>query len=42
MIFEPGGGNAHGIDEFVNLDQVTECEKVLARVIMDWCGYSAG
>lgn len=39
VIFGPDGGNAHGIDEFVNLDQVTECVKVLARVIMDWCGH---
>ena len=37
LTFGPDGENIHGIDEFVNLDSLVECTKVLASFIVDWC-----
>jgi len=39
VIFGPGGGNAHGADEFVYLDDVIATQKILALTILQWCGY---
>ncbi len=36
--FGPNGGNIHGVDEYVDIDSVLDCTKVLAAFIMDWCG----
>jgi acetylornithine deacetylase len=41
VVFGPGGDNAHGFDEYVLLDDVIKCEKVIAQTILAWCGYSA-
>lgn len=38
VVFGPGGGNAHGFDEYVSLDDVIKCEKVIAQTIVSWCG----
>jgi acetylornithine deacetylase len=38
--FGPGGiRQAHTADEFVPIEQVIECTKVLAITILDWCGF---
>jgi len=36
--FGPNGENVHGVNEYVNLDSVIDCTKVLASFIMEWCG----
>ena len=36
--FGPNGGNIHGINEYVDLDSIVDCTKVLASFIMEWCG----
>ena len=36
--FGPNGGNIHGVNEYVDLDSVIACTKVLASFIMEWCG----
>jgi len=36
--FGPNGGNIHGVNEYVDIDSVIDCTKVLAAFIMDWCG----
>ena len=39
VLYGPGSIlNAHTADEFVSLDQVVTCTKVLARTILTWCG----
>lgn len=40
VYFGPGDASmgVHGPDEFVPLDQAIECAKVLAAMIIDWCG----
>jgi len=40
VLFGPGsiGSAIHGPDEFVPVEQVIECTKVLALMAMDWCG----
>jgi len=35
----PTGLNFHGVDEYVEIDSVTETAKILALTILDWCGY---
>jgi len=37
VVFGPTGSNWHGIDEFVSIDSVMNCEKVIANAILDWC-----
>jgi len=37
--FGPNGENAHGTNEYVDLDSVIDCTKTLALFIMEWCGY---
>jgi len=36
--FGPNGANIHGVNEYVDLDSVIDCTKVLASFIMEWCG----
>ncbi len=38
LSFGPNGKNIHGVNEYVNLDSVIDCTKVLASFIMEWCG----
>lgn len=35
----PQGMDYHGIDEYVELDSLTETAKILALTMFDWCGY---
>jgi len=39
--FGPNGGNIHGVNEYVNIDSIIDCTKVLASFIIDWCGVQA-
>jgi acetylornithine deacetylase len=41
VTFGPCGGNAHGADEFVNIDDLMTTEKILALTILEWCGYAS-
>jgi acetylornithine deacetylase len=41
VTFGPRGGNAHGADEFVYIDDLITTEKILALTILEWCGYAA-
>lgn len=34
----PGGGNAHGADEFVNMRDLKALVKIYAGIAVDWCG----
>ncbi len=34
----PLGAGLHGADEWVDLDSVIACAKMLARFLQDWCG----
>ena len=36
--FGPNGANIHGVNEYVDLDSVIDCTKVLASFIIEWCG----
>jgi len=36
--FGPDGGNIHGVNEYVDLDSLIDCTKVLASFIIEWCG----
>ena len=38
LSFGPNGKNIHGVNEYVEIDSVLDCTKVLAAFIMDWCG----
>lgn len=38
-IFGPGNlGQAHAIDEYISLSEMRQAARILARVILDWCG----
>ena len=37
-IFGPGGSDAHGVNEYVDLDQVVQCANILVDVIKTFCG----
>lgn len=39
--YGPCGGNLHAPNEWVDLDSLRQVTKVIARVIMDWCGVEA-
>lgn len=39
--FGPEGKNLHGIDEYVEIQSVIDCTKIMALSILDWCGYQA-
>ena len=38
LSFGPNGENLHGVNEYVDLDSVVDCTKVLASFIIEWCG----
>jgi len=39
VVFGGGtGGNAHGIDEYLNIESLIDSTKILALTILDWCG----
>ncbi|HLW48918.1 MAG TPA: ArgE/DapE family deacylase [bacterium] len=38
VCFGHRGDNNHGVDEWTDLESVIQSTKVLARMIMDWCG----
>jgi len=38
LSFGPNGENIHGVNEYVDLDSVIDCTKVLASFIIEWCG----
>lgn len=39
VLYGPGDvAQAHAADEFVSIDEVVQCTKVLAHTIIDWCG----
>jgi len=38
LSFGPNGENFHGVNEYVDLDSVIDCTKVLASFIIEWCG----
>ena len=38
VVYGPTGGGAHGEDEFVMVDSLTEAAKVYASTILRWCG----
>jgi acetylornithine deacetylase len=42
VYYGPGGDlrQAHAVNEFVELDEVFKSTKVLALMMLDWCGYS--
>jgi acetylornithine deacetylase len=42
VYYGPGGDlrQAHAVNEFVGLDEVFKSTKVLALMMLDWCGYS--
>jgi acetylornithine deacetylase len=37
VVFGPGGAGLHGIDEYVNIDEVIACRDVLADVVRRFC-----
>jgi acetylornithine deacetylase len=36
-IYGPGGFDAHGVNEYVDLDQVVECANILVDIINTFC-----
>jgi acetylornithine deacetylase len=38
ITFGPSGENIHGTNEYVDIDSLLTCTKVIASFIMDWCG----
>lgn len=38
VLFGPGGGPIHSVDEWVDIDQVVAVTKIAARLACDWCG----
>ena len=38
VIFGPTGANAHGADEYVDIDDLVAATKVIALTLADWCG----
>ncbi len=37
VLFGPGGGMIHSVDEYVELEQVICCAEVLALMAVEWC-----
>jgi len=37
VIFGPGGGGAHAVEEWANLDDVVACQEILVKTIRDFC-----
>lgn len=42
VIYGPNGGNAHGVDEYVDLDSIVTGAKSLSLFILEWCGIAEG
>ncbi len=42
VCYGPTGRNNHGIDESVELESVFDCSRVLAALILSWCGCGSG
>ena len=38
VLYGPAGAMIHSTDEFIELEEVLRCAKVIARVALDWCG----
>lgn len=38
VCYGPRGGNAHGANEYVDLDSLVACAQVLGDLVLDWCG----
>lgn len=38
VCYGPAGGQLHAVDEWVELASVNTCTRVLAGVLLDWCG----
>lgn len=38
VLFGPGGGPIHSVDEWVDIDQVVAVTKIAARLACEWCG----
>ena len=38
IVLGPRGGNAHGIDEFVYVEDIINLTKIFALIAMEWCG----
>ena len=39
-VYGPGGGNAHGPDEFVYLSEIIQTTGAIALTLKDWCGFN--
>lgn len=37
VIFGPGGGGYHGLDEYVRIDEVIVCRDTLAKLAIAFC-----
>jgi acetylornithine deacetylase len=37
VIFGPGGGGYHGLEEYVRVDEVTVCRDALVSLARDFC-----
>ncbi|MEA2593605.1 MAG: acetylornithine deacetylase [Thermomicrobiales bacterium] len=42
VYYGPSGGNIHAPDEYVDIASIVTTARVLARMIVDWCGIAAG
>jgi acetylornithine deacetylase len=38
LMWGPSGGNAHGADEYVDIESLYQAAKALAHFVADWCG----
>jgi acetylornithine deacetylase len=38
-VFSSSGDRYHGPDEYVDLDSLRTVTRVIAKFILDWCGY---
>ena len=38
VCYGPAGGGLHGVDEWVDLESMRTCTRVLAAAALDWCG----
>ena len=38
LTFGPNGENIHGVNEYVDLNSLIDCTKVIASFIIEWCG----
>jgi acetylornithine deacetylase len=36
----PGGGNFHGVDEYLGIQDLVDGTKMMALMILAWCGYT--